>query len=213
MEEREISFLFSDVAGFAAMTEAFGDRRACRIMARHHRIVRRACGRAGGRELELRGDGFLLAFKRPDRAISCAVEIQRELERDRSRHRDERVHVRMGLYAGPALRTGEHYFGRSLVVASRLADLARPDEILAADSIADSVISPQSRGSAVRFGMLRWTRLRGLRGFVRYRRVHWGQSLLPALPEIAFPNPFAAAAAVVGWFAEQLAPRPSSPES
>ena len=197
-------FLFSDVAGFATLTEQYGDRRAFRVLVRHHRIVRAACRRAGGRELEVRGDGFLLAFERADGALACAVEIQRALEADRGAHPDEPIRVHMGVHAGSALRTGRHFFGKSLVVAARLADLARPDEILASDSLEDALRAPQIRASGVRFGFVRWTRLRGLRGRFRYRPVRWRPAPSPVALDAL--HPMRRVEALAAWLEEALAP-------
>src|SRR5262249_49153372 len=57
-----ITLLFSDVEGFGAMTERLGDLKAHEIMREHNEIVRGEIAAHGGSEVELLGDGFVLAF-------------------------------------------------------------------------------------------------------------------------------------------------------
>ena len=54
--------MFTDMAGYTAMTERLGDRAALGVVRAHNEIVRREVEAHGGFEVELRGDGFLVAF-------------------------------------------------------------------------------------------------------------------------------------------------------
>jgi class 3 adenylate cyclase len=55
------------------MTERLGDHAALRVVADHNKIVRTQCEAHGGFEVELRGDGFLVAFPTPAAGVRCAV--------------------------------------------------------------------------------------------------------------------------------------------
>jgi class 3 adenylate cyclase len=168
-----VTFLFSDIVGFSAMTERLGDLRAHRVVQQHHRIVRSAMSRHGGEEIELRGDGFLLAFGSPMRALRCAVAIQIELGVRTCSCPEEPLQVRMGLHRGLALRDGSTYFGKTLIVASRIADLARPSEILVSECVSEAV------GSAIALPLepVHEIPLKGLPGTWRVQGVQWGESL------------------------------------
>src|SRR5262249_14266995 len=74
-----VTLMFSDMEGFTEMTERLGDLEAYKIVRAHNRIVREETQRHGGVELNFQGDGFLLAFDDPGRALLCAVAIQRDL--------------------------------------------------------------------------------------------------------------------------------------
>lgn len=60
-----VTLFFSDMHDYTGMTERLGDRGAQRVVADHNKIVRRQCEAHGGFEVELRGDGFLVAFPTP----------------------------------------------------------------------------------------------------------------------------------------------------
>ena len=47
---------------YAGMTERLGDNASRRVLHEHHRIVRDAVARNGGREIKVQGDGFMVAF-------------------------------------------------------------------------------------------------------------------------------------------------------
>ena len=59
------------------MTERLGDQASRQVLHEHHRIVRDALARHGGREINVQGDGFMVAFGGVARALRCAVDIQR----------------------------------------------------------------------------------------------------------------------------------------
>jgi class 3 adenylate cyclase len=68
-----VTLLFSDMHDYTAMTERLGDHGALRVVADHNRIVRTQCQAHGGFEVELRGDGFLVAFPTPLAGVRCAA--------------------------------------------------------------------------------------------------------------------------------------------
>ena len=73
------------------------------VIREHNAVVRAQLSAHGGHEVELQGDGFLLAFDDPERALRCAVAIQRAFdERNRSA---EPIRVRIGLHAGALRRS------------------------------------------------------------------------------------------------------------
>ena len=135
-----VTFLFSDVAGFTHLTLALGDFEAHRLMRHHNAIVRRELMRHGGEELELMGDGFVLAFGNPDCALDCAAAIQGAFLDNRRVEGQWPIHVRIGVHTGPALRDEERYFGFALIQCARISRRAAADEILAsADTRAASL--------------------------------------------------------------------------
>ncbi len=135
----DVTFLFSDIVGFSEMTERLGDWHAHEIVGEHHRIVRGSVASHGGRELELRGDGFLIAFSSPSDALRCAVEIQRALRARTAAQPAHPIYVRMGLHTGPAIPDGRGYFGKNVIVAARIASLARGGEVLVSTRLRDDV--------------------------------------------------------------------------
>ena len=72
-----VTILFCDMVDYAGMTERLGDQASREVLREHHRIVRDAIARHGGREISVQGDGFMVAFGGVARALRCAIDIQR----------------------------------------------------------------------------------------------------------------------------------------
>ena len=125
-----VTILFCDMVDYAGMTERLGDQASHRVLREHHRIVREALARNGGREIKVQGDGFMIAFGGAARALRCAIDIQRAFATFVPGDGDEPIAVHIGIHTGDAVAEGDDYLGHTVIVASRLADAARPGEIL-----------------------------------------------------------------------------------
>ena len=66
----------------------------------------------------------------PGRALRCAAGIQRSFAGYAEAHPDSPVRVRIGLHTGEAIREDDDLFGRTVIVASRIADAAQGNEVL-----------------------------------------------------------------------------------
>jgi adenylate cyclase len=153
-EDVEVTLLFCDVVRSTELTRRLGDRGAYRVIRSFHDVVLRAAAPLDGRELELRGDGVLLAFDGPRQAIDCAVEIQRRLlEVPQSR----RVSARIGVHTGPALRITTGYFGSNVILSARVAEQAAPGEILVSATLVQRLADPELCVDAGR-----WVSLKGI---------------------------------------------------
>ena len=115
---------------YAGMTERLGDLASRQVLREHHGIVRNAVARHGGREINVQGDGFMVAFGGVARALRCAVDIQRAICAHVPAEGGEPIAVHIGIHTGDALDEGDDYLGHTVIVASRLADAAGAGEIL-----------------------------------------------------------------------------------
>jgi class 3 adenylate cyclase len=125
-----VTILFCDMVDYAGMTERLGDQASRQLLHDHHRIVRDALARHDGREINVQGDGFMLAFGGVARALRCAVDIQRAISDYIPRVGGETIAVHIGVHTGDAVAEGDDFLGLTVIVASRLADAAGPGEIL-----------------------------------------------------------------------------------
>ncbi len=166
---RQVTFLISDVECFTQLTERLGDHAALALMNRYHTMVRQAVAEHQGEEVELHGDGLVLAFDCPVRAVCCAVAMQQSLARARQ---ELPLRVRMGLHSGLALLHGNIYFGRTLIVACRIASFARARQILVSDQVRDRV----ERRTELRCGNGFDVWLKGFREPHRICEVAWDEA-------------------------------------
>jgi class 3 adenylate cyclase len=130
-----VTILFSDIAGYTPMTERLGDLRAGELLATHNKIVRSQVATHGGYEVKAQGDGFMVAFAGAGRALRCAIAIQQAFAERNSAAPDEHIDVHLGLHTGEAVRQGDDFLGRTVIMASRITAHAQAGEILVSSLI------------------------------------------------------------------------------
>ena len=169
------SFLCSDVVSFSRLTEEIGDQRSLRMMRGIAGLVRSQCAAHSGRELEIRGDCFLLTFATPLAALRTGIAIHRALAADRHTPPREQVALRTAIHVGCVLCDGDRYFGRNLILAFRLLERAGRGEILISSPVRE-LVEPCWNG---RFSAEHSFQPKGLREQLGFVSVDW----LEAAPE------------------------------
>jgi hypothetical protein len=111
----------------------------------------------------------MVAFPSPHRALRCAIDIQQGLDKYALRRAGEAIRVRIGLHTGEALRTANGYFGKHVILSSRIAENARGGEILVSSLLRELV----ERTGEFRFDHGRVVGLKGLAGEYRVFQVRW----------------------------------------
>jgi class 3 adenylate cyclase len=127
--------MFTDIVSSTNLVEALGDEAWDHLLRWHDQTLRSLFAGHGGEEVNRIGDGFFVAFDRPEPAVRCAVDIQRALERHRVEH-GFAPRVRIGVHEAEATREGSDYQGRGVHEAARIAGAAGADEILVSAAIA-----------------------------------------------------------------------------
>jgi class 3 adenylate cyclase len=155
-----LTIVFSDIESSTELATRLGDRQWFDVLASHNRIVREQLSRFGGTEVKSQGDGFMLTFPSARRAVLFAIATQRALEAERAAGSGA-VRVRMGMHTGEAIvdRSGD-LFGRHVIVAARVANLADGGEILVSSLVWEIVAA---RGD-ITFGPGREVNLKGIAG-------------------------------------------------
>jgi class 3 adenylate cyclase len=137
--EGTVTILFSDMVDYAGLTERLGDQRSREVLRAHHQIVRQLLGTYGGREIRVGGDGFMVAFGGVGRALRCAASMQRTFAAYSRTHPDLPIRVHIGIHTGEAMEEDDDVLGHTVVVASRIADVAGPGEVLVSSLTAQMV--------------------------------------------------------------------------
>lgn len=119
------TFLFADLAGYTALTEARGDEAAAKL-AREFRRTMCALSRAHGAvQVKSMGDGVMIWAPEPGAAVALAARTVEEVGT-----RADLLPVRVGVHTGPAVMRGCDWYGSAVNVAARLAAQAEPNEAL-----------------------------------------------------------------------------------
>ena len=166
-----VTILFCDMVDYAGMTERLGDQASRRVLHEHHRMVREAVARNGGQEVSVQGDGFMVAFAGVARALRCAIDIQRAVRAYVPEEGGASIAVHIGVHTGDAVSEGDDYLGHTVIVASRLADVAGPGEILVS-SLSEQLVQGSGEFS---FDGHRETRLKGLARAQQSATLAWGE--------------------------------------
>jgi class 3 adenylate cyclase len=124
------TFMFSDIVKSTELVAAMGDEAWNEVLRWHDQALRGLFARHGGEEIDHAGDGFFVSFQQPDRAIECAVQIQRTLAEHRRNH-GFAPQVRVGLHQTAATKVGLAYRGKGVHEAARIAAEAQGGEVLA----------------------------------------------------------------------------------
>jgi class 3 adenylate cyclase len=161
------TFMFTDIVTSTDLVGLIGDDAWGELLRWHDRELRSAFANHRGEVVKQTGDGFFVAFERPEDALECAVDIQRRLTRHRHDH-GFAPRVRIGLHTTEASRQEGDYQGRGVHVAARIGAAAGTEEILASNAMLDSM-------TAARFGLSepRDLSLKGVEGTVVVRSVNW----------------------------------------
>lgn len=144
--------------------EALGEVRWLELLQWHDDAVRQQTSLFGGNVVKGQGDGFMLAFPAPGSAVACASALQRSLASGWS---GVEVRVRIGMHSGNAKSDAGDFFGKTVVVAARVASAAEGGEILITQAVQEDL------GGAFKVGTSRTLALKGLAGRYPVFPVSW----------------------------------------
>jgi class 3 adenylate cyclase/YHS domain-containing protein len=170
------TFLFADLAGFTALTEAHGDEEAAELVGDFEAVVEGLVSSHGGETVKSIGDAVMVHVPEPANAVHLGLAIVQTLG-ERSRF----PVVRVGIHSGTAVARSGDWLGSGVNVAARVTGAATGDEVLlteATRSLAGDLegVEVEGRGSV---------RLRNLPEPVRLFRArsrHEGRTGLPVDP-------------------------------
>jgi TolB-like protein/Flp pilus assembly protein TadD len=93
-----------------------------------------------GRMVKLMGDGALVEFASAVDAVTCAIEIQKQVrEHNAAIPEDDRIEFRIGINVGDVIVDADDIYGDGVNVAARIQALADPGGIYISRSAADQV--------------------------------------------------------------------------
>jgi class 3 adenylate cyclase len=126
------TILFTDIVESTRHAAALGDRRWRELVETHHAAVRRELARYRGTEIDTAGDGFLITFDGPARAIRCAAAIIDAL-------RPAGLEIRAGVHTGEVELLDRNVAGLAVHVGARISALAASGQILVSSTVRDLV--------------------------------------------------------------------------
>lgn len=119
------TFLFADIAGFTALTEAHGDEEAVALVTRFAESVEAELPAVGGQHVKTIGDALMLRVPDPGDAIRLGIRIAHGVLGEHGA-----PSVRVGLNHGEAVERAGDYFGAAVNLAARVSSMAAGGEVL-----------------------------------------------------------------------------------
>jgi adenylate cyclase len=154
--DRPPAMCFLDLTGYTRLTQERGDQAAADLAARLATLVRRSAQEHGGTPVKWLGGGVMFYFREPAAAVLAAVEMVEGVGRQGL----PPAHV--GIHAGPVVFQEGDYFGRTVNLAARIGDYARPGEVLVSQEVVDA-----ADGGPVTFTEIGPVELKGVSGPIR----------------------------------------------
>jgi len=141
MERRLAAIMIADVVGYTKLIQADEAGTRVRFRALQKDLFEPSVGSHGGRIIKTMGDAFLLEFPSAVEAVSCAIEVQRELEAlENDRTEDQRIQFRIGINVGDIIVEGDDIHGDGVNVAARLEKKSESGGILISGTVHDQVV-------------------------------------------------------------------------
>jgi adenylate cyclase len=159
--DRPEAMCFLDITGYTRLTAQRGDSAAAELADQLRRMVQRTSTQHGGRPVKWLGDGVMFHFRDPGPGVMAALEMAAAMAPAGL----PPAHV--GLHAGPVLFQDGDYYGQTVNIASRIAEYARPGEVL----VSQAVVEATDEGP-VTFAEVGMVELKGVAESVRLHVAH-----------------------------------------
>jgi class 3 adenylate cyclase len=151
--EKPPAMCFLDISGYTRLTQERGDDAAADLADQLSRLVQRSSTQHAGRPVKWLGDGVMFYFADPGPGVVSALEMVEGVA-------DAGLPpAHVGLHAGPVIFQQGDYFGQTVNVAARIADYARPGEVVVSQEVVEA-----SDEDGVQFAEIGPVELKGVSG-------------------------------------------------
>jgi len=171
----ELTIAFVDLTGSVSVFETLGNERATQAVTKLTQWIGSVGIDNGGKVVKMLGDGVLLSFANNRMAVESMTQIQQEhAQRVAQWPSRLKLMMQIGMARGQVVQVDGDCFGDAVNVASRLSDLAGPEQILATDT----VIRKLGARHGVRSRSLGPMRIKGRAEPCEVFRIEWQSEML-----------------------------------
>jgi adenylate cyclase len=130
LQRRLAAILSADVVGYSRLMGVDEAGTLSRLNALRRKLIDPAIAVHSGRIVKPMGDGALVEFASAVDAVTCAIEIQRQLrEHDAGGSEADPIQFRIGINIGDIIIEGEDILGDGVNIAARIEGIAEPGGI------------------------------------------------------------------------------------
>ena len=140
MERRLAAIFAADVAGYSRMIGADEEGTLERLMAHRRELIDPKIAEHQGRIVKTTGDGVLVEFASPVKAVRCAIEVQHGMvDRNADVPEEFRIEFRIGINIGDVIVEEGDIYGDGVNVAARLEGIAEPGAVYISRAVRDFI--------------------------------------------------------------------------
>jgi adenylate cyclase len=130
LQRRLAAILSADVVGYSRLMGLDEAGTLSRLNALRRELIDPAIAAHSGRIVKLMGDGALVEFASAVDAVTCAIEIQRQLrDHDAGGSETDPIRFRIGINVGDIIIEGDDILGDGVNIAARIEGIAEPGGI------------------------------------------------------------------------------------
>ncbi len=136
LQRRLAAVLSADVVGYSRLMGLDEAGTLSRLNALRRELIDPTIAAHSGRIVKLMGDGALVEFASAVDAVTCAIEIQRQLRaHGAGRTEANPIQFRIGINVGDVIIDGEDILGDGVNVAARIEGVAEPGGISISENV------------------------------------------------------------------------------
>ena len=140
VQRRLAAILSADVVGYSRLMGIDETGTLARLKAMRRDFFDPLIAAHSGRIFKLMGDGALVEFASAVDAVTCAIEVQKQVqEHNAGSHEDSRIQFRIGINVGDIIVEGDDIYGDGVNVAAQIQALADPGGIYISRGAAEQV--------------------------------------------------------------------------
>jgi adenylate cyclase len=140
MDRRLAANFAADVAGYSRLIGADEEGTLERLKAHRRELIDPKIAEHQGRIVKTTGDGLLVEFASPVKAVRCAIEVQRGMVgRNAEVSPQRRIEFRIGINLGDVIVEEGDIYGDGVNVAARLEGIAEPGAVYISRAVRDFV--------------------------------------------------------------------------
>src|SRR6516162_3246310 len=130
LQRRLAAILSADVVGYSRLMGIDEAGTVSRLNALRRELIDPAIAAHSGRIVKLMGDGALVEFASAVDAVTCAIEIQKQLrDHDAASTEGDPIRLRIGINVGDIIIEGDDILGDGVNIAARIEGIAEPGGI------------------------------------------------------------------------------------
>ena len=122
-----VTMVFTDIEGSTRLLEELGTEAYREALAAHRDVVRAACARYQGYEVDYEGDAFFYAFATAQAAVSAVSEAMQGLD-------GGPISIRVGIHTGEPALDPPKYVGLDVHRAARIMSAAHGGQVVLSPS-------------------------------------------------------------------------------